>query len=58
MAETPVSIFIQTLDEEKNLPGLLDSVSWCDDVVVLDSLSKDGTKRVAEARGCRWFERA
>jgi len=23
-----VSIFIQTLDEEANLPGLLDSVAW------------------------------
>lgn len=54
----PISIFIQTLDEEANLPGLLDSVSWADDVVVLDSLSKDRTREVAESRGCRWFERA
>ena len=54
----PVSIFIQTLNEEDNLPGLLDSVAWADDVVVLDSLSTDGTKRIAEERGCRWFERA
>lgn len=53
----PVSIFIQTLNEEANLPGLLDSVSWADDVVVLDSLSTDRTKDVALARGCRWFER-
>lgn len=53
-----VSIFIQTLNEEDNLPGLLDSVSWCDDVVVLDSLSTDNTKRIALERGCRWFERA
>ncbi len=54
----PVSIFIQTLNEEANLPGLLDSVSWADDVVVLDSLSTDRTKDVSLARGCRWFERA
>lgn len=52
-----VSIFIQTLNEEANLPGLLESVAWSDDVVVLDSLSTDGTQRVAEAAGCRWFAR-
>jgi glycosyltransferase involved in cell wall biosynthesis len=54
----PVSIFIQTLNEEVNLPGLLDSVTAFDDVVVLDSLSTDRTKEIAIARGCRWFERA
>ncbi len=53
-----VSIFIQTLDEERNLPGLLESVEWADDIVVLDSLSTDDTRRVAEQAGCRWFERA
>jgi len=53
-----VSIFIQTLNEEDNLPGLLDSLSGFDDIVVLDSLSTDGTRSVAESRGCRWFERA
>lgn len=54
----PVSIFIQTLDEEANLPGLLESVSFADDIVVLDSLSTDRTREIAEAAGCRWFERA
>lgn len=54
----PVSIFIQTLNEEDNLPSCLDSVSWCDDIVVLDSLSTDTTKQICEDRGCRFFERA
>lgn len=53
-----VSILIQTLNEEQNLPGLLESLAGFDDVVVLDSLSTDGTRRVAEAGNCRWFERA
>lgn len=53
-----VSIFIQTLDEESNLPGLFDSLKGFDDVVVLDSLSKDRTREVCAAAGCRWFERA
>ena len=53
-----ISIFIQTLNEEENLPGLLESVSWADDVVVLDSLSNDRTREISEAAGARWFERA
>ena len=54
----PVSIFIQTLNEEANLPGLLDSVAFADDIVVLDSFSTDRTREIAIDRGCRWFERA
>jgi glycosyltransferase involved in cell wall biosynthesis len=54
----PVSIFIQTLNEEANLPGLLESVAFADDIVVLDSLSSDNTRGIAEEAGCRWFERA
>jgi glycosyltransferase involved in cell wall biosynthesis len=53
-----VSIFIQTLNEEDNLPGLLESVSWADDIVVLDSLSTDSTRAISESAGARWFERA
>ncbi len=53
-----ISIFIQTLNEERNLPGLLESVTWADDVVVLDSLSTDRTREISEAAGARWFERA
>lgn len=53
----PFSIFIQTLNEEDNLPGCLDSVAFADDIVVLDSLSTDGTERIARDRGCRWFAR-
>ncbi|MBX3372869.1 MAG: glycosyltransferase family 2 protein [Phycisphaeraceae bacterium] len=53
-----ISIFIQTLNEERNLPSCLDSVSWADDIVVLDSLSTDGTERIARERGCRWYARA
>ncbi len=52
-----ISIFIQTLNEEQNLPGLLESVSWADDIVVLDSLSTDRTREISEAAGARWFER-
>ena len=52
------SILILTKDEETNLPDCLDSVAWCDDVVVLDSLSNDRTQAIARERGARVFERA
>ncbi|MCP4839244.1 MAG: glycosyltransferase family 2 protein [Planctomycetes bacterium] len=53
----PVSIFIQTLNEEDNLPSCLDSVSFCDDIVVLDSYSTDRTEEICKERGARFFER-
>jgi glycosyltransferase involved in cell wall biosynthesis len=52
-----ISIFIQTLNEEANLPHLLGSLAGFDDIVVLDSLSTDKTREIAEQAGCRWFER-
>jgi glycosyltransferase involved in cell wall biosynthesis len=52
-----VSIFIQTLNEEQNLPSCLDSVAWSDDIVVLDSISKDQTEEICRQRGVRFFQR-
>ncbi len=51
------SILILTKDEEDNLPACLDSVSWSDDIVVLDSLSTDRTQEIAREKGARVFER-
>ncbi len=48
-----ISTLILTLNEEVDLPGCLESVSWCDDVVVFDSLSSDRTVAIAEATGAR-----
>src|SRR5262245_3732052 len=53
-----ISIVILTLNEEANLAGCLESVRWCDDVVVLDSLSRDGTLTIAERYGVRVTQRA
>lgn len=52
-----VSVLILTLNEESNLPACLDALRWCDDIVVLDSLSTDGTAAIAEARGARVVRR-
>lgn len=52
-----VSVFIQTLNEEKNLPRCLKSVAWSDDIVVLDSISSDETEEIAKSHGCRFYQR-
>lgn len=52
-----ISILILTLNEEINLPGCLESVSWSDDVVVFDSFSSDRTVEIAEEQGARVFQR-
>ena len=51
------SILILTKNEEINMRDCMESVSWCDDVVVLDSLSDDDTCEMAEDMGARVFER-
>ena len=59
--ETPpprISVMILTLNEAMNLPGCLESVAWCDDVVVFDSLSADDTVGVAKDLGARVVQRA
>lgn len=46
-----VSVLILTKNEEQDLPGCLQSVSWCDDIHVFDSFSDDGTIDLATAAG-------
>lgn len=45
------SVVILTLNEERSLGPCLESVRGCDDVVVLDSGSSDGTAALARAAG-------
>ena len=52
-----VSVLILTLNEEANLPGCLESVAWCDDVVVFDSFSTDRTEQIAREAGARFVQR-
>ena len=42
-----ISATIITLNEEKNIRGCLESLSWADEIVVLDSESNDGTVEIA-----------
>jgi hypothetical protein len=52
-----VSTLILTLNEERNLPACLTALSWCDDIVVLDSGSTDRTLEIARAHGARILDR-
>ena len=51
-----LSVTIITLNEEKNIGTCIDSVrDLADEVIVVDSGSKDRTKEIAEEKGARFF---
>jgi glycosyltransferase involved in cell wall biosynthesis len=52
-----VSVLILTLNEEINIEACLEGLAWCDDVVVLDSISRDQTTAIAQRFGARVIER-
>ena len=54
----PVSTMIFTLNEEIHLPSCLESLAWCDDVIVVDSFSTDPTERVCRERSVRFVQHA
>jgi len=54
---SPVSVLLLTLNEEDNLPACLQAISWCDDIVVMDSFSDDRTVALAEQAGARVVQR-
>lgn len=49
----PVSVMIPTLNEAVNLPRCLDHLMWADEIVVVDSGSKDQTCEIARAYGAK-----
>lgn len=49
----PISVTIITLNEEKNLPRAIKSVSWADEILVVDSGSKDRTLEIAKDLGAQ-----
>jgi glycosyltransferase involved in cell wall biosynthesis len=52
-----VSVLILTLNEEANIRACMESLSWSDDVVVLDSQSQDQTAAIATSLGARVIQR-
>lgn len=54
---TGVSVMIFTLNEAIHLPSCLASLSWCDDIIVVDSFSTDATEAMSRAAGARFYQR-
>jgi len=54
----PVSVLILTLNEAENILGCIQSVSFSDDIVVLDSFSSDKTVERAKSAGAATYQRA
>lgn len=48
-----LSVIIITLNEARHIAGCLDSVSFADEIIVVDSGSTDGTHDIARAKGAR-----
>ncbi len=46
--KTKISVTVRTFNEERNLQECLESVSWADEIVVVDSLSTDNTVAIAK----------
>lgn len=53
---SPISVIIFTLNEEIHLPHCLQSISWCDDIVVVDSYSTDQTEQICKQDNVRLFK--
>lgn len=52
-----ISVLILTKNEAQDLPTCLKSVSWCDDVYILDSFSDDATIEIAKQMGANVVQR-
>jgi glycosyltransferase involved in cell wall biosynthesis len=44
-----ISAIITTFNEEVNIAGCIESLLWCDEILVVDSFSTDGTPEIAAA---------
>ena len=52
-----VSVLILTKNEQLDLAGCLESVAWCDDINIFDSMSTDATVAIAEKYGAKVTQR-
>lgn len=50
-----ISAVVLTKDEEKNLQECLESIKWCDEILVIDDNSTDKTVEIAKKFGAKVF---
>ncbi len=53
-----ISAAVITLNEENNIRDCLASLAWVDEIVVVDSLSTDKTRDIAESMGAKVIDQA
>lgn len=53
-----ISAAVLTKNEEKNIVDCIESLSWCDEIIVVDDNSEDRTKDIAEKMKARVFTHA
>jgi glycosyltransferase involved in cell wall biosynthesis len=52
-----VSAVLITYNEENNLPQCLPKLTWCDEIIVVDSGSTDNTVKLCRAFGCKVYHK-
>lgn len=53
-----ISAVVLAKNEEEIIERCLKSISWCDEIVVVDDNSKDNTERIARRYGARVYKRS
>ena len=53
-----ISVVILTKNEENNIAACLESLSWCEEKIVVDDKSTDKTVEIAKKMGAKVYERA
>jgi len=52
----PISAIVLTRNEEANLSGCLTTLTWADEMLVVDSFSTDATQTIAEQMNARFIQ--
>jgi glycosyltransferase involved in cell wall biosynthesis len=52
-----ISTVVLTKNEEKNIKNCLQSVKWCDEIIIVDDCSDDQTVKIAKKMGAKVFSR-
>lgn len=57
MRQHKISAAVITFNEEKNIARTLEKLTWCDEIVVVDSYSTDNTVKICESYGAKIYEK-